>query len=305
MNKKKIGKKVLILLAACNGEKWISKQIETILNQKNVNISLKISIDRSTDKTIEICKKFADGNKNISLEFNSIDNSSAAKNFYRLISKTDFKEYDFIALSDQDDIWLQNKIKYAIDIIEYENVDVYSSDALAFWENEDKKIYIKKSYNQKKYDFYFEAAGPGCTYVLNNKSAIFLQEFILKNYKNLKSISQHDWLIYAILRKKNFKWLINDKALILYRQHKNNVFGANYGLKNLFYRINLLFNKWYKKQIINIIKIVGDEEDQYIFKYFLKNKTIYKFFLLVNVKDLRRRPRDKFIMFFILLFGLI
>ena len=48
--------KVAVLLAAYNGEKYIEEQIQSILDQKNIDIYIYISIDESTDKTLEICE---------------------------------------------------------------------------------------------------------------------------------------------------------------------------------------------------------------------------------------------------------
>ena len=57
--------KVQILMSTYNGEKYIKEQIESILKQNEVEISLLIRDDGSTDKTIEIIKKLAEQNKNI------------------------------------------------------------------------------------------------------------------------------------------------------------------------------------------------------------------------------------------------
>jgi len=45
---------VAILMATYNGEKFISDQIDSILNQSEVNVHFYISDDRSTDNTLNI-----------------------------------------------------------------------------------------------------------------------------------------------------------------------------------------------------------------------------------------------------------
>ena len=46
--------KVVVLLAAYNGELWIREQISTILSQKAVEVKIYISLDTSEDETIDI-----------------------------------------------------------------------------------------------------------------------------------------------------------------------------------------------------------------------------------------------------------
>ena len=62
--------KVQVLLSTYNGEKYIKEQIESILNQKEVEIALLIRDDGSTDKTIQILEELAINNENIKLFIN-------------------------------------------------------------------------------------------------------------------------------------------------------------------------------------------------------------------------------------------
>ena len=50
---------VAVLLAAYNGIRWINEQINSILNQKYVNVVVYISVDISSDGTYEWCKELA------------------------------------------------------------------------------------------------------------------------------------------------------------------------------------------------------------------------------------------------------
>lgn len=53
------GKKVLIMLATYNGERFIEQQIESILKQTYTNFHLAIQDDGSTDATLDIIKKYS------------------------------------------------------------------------------------------------------------------------------------------------------------------------------------------------------------------------------------------------------
>ena len=293
---------VAILLAAYDGEKWIEEQIYSILNQKNINFKIFISVDKSNDSTYEICKSLSIKYKNIVLNLRSENKSSAAKNFYSLIKEIDIQDYDYISLSDQDDIWFDNKIYEAIKLMEKKSAYGYSSNTLAFWENK-KSMVIKKSYNMKKYDHFFESAGPGCTYVLKKDKFKTLQNFIKLNWNLVYDISQHDWFIYAFYRENNYKWVIDENYFMNYRQHFNNQFGVNVGVSNIILRLKLIYSGWYKNEIIKITNLVNSKND-YFKKKFCKNDLNYRL-LIKNILQLRRRPRDIIVLFVLITIKLI
>jgi len=51
-------KSVLVLLAAYNGEQYIAEQLNSILAQKGVKLSIIISVDKSTDATLMIAQEY-------------------------------------------------------------------------------------------------------------------------------------------------------------------------------------------------------------------------------------------------------
>ena len=88
---------VVVLLAAYNGIRWINDQINSILNQKQVNIVVYISVDLSSDGTYEWCKELASKNKLIKILPYGDQFGGAAKNFFRLIKEVDFNSYEYIS----------------------------------------------------------------------------------------------------------------------------------------------------------------------------------------------------------------
>ena len=53
---------VAVLLAAHNGIKWIKEQVDTIFQQKDVDVDIYISVDVSSDGTYEWCKELDEKN---------------------------------------------------------------------------------------------------------------------------------------------------------------------------------------------------------------------------------------------------
>jgi rhamnosyltransferase len=286
--------KIAILLAAYNGELWIQEQINSILNQVNVEIYLFISVDLSTDKTHELCKQYAQKYQNINILSYGERFNCAAKNFYRLILDVNFLDFDYVSLADQDDIWFPEKLSYAINSLKGNNVEAYSSNVSAFWESGKRKL-VKKSYPQKKFDHYFESAGPGCTYVLKRNSAQFLKIFIKSNWVNVKKIESHDWLIYAFFRSNQMPWYIDSKVFMLYRQHELNQVGSNFGFLAYLKRIKMIKSGWYPSEVKKISEIVK-VNDYCTFD-------LGRWFLIKNFYQLRRRNRDVFILLLMMLTG--
>src|SRR6218665_2188139 len=212
-------KKVAILLAAYNGEKYIQEQIESILAQENISAHIFISIDQSNDQTLNILNSWE--NSNITVLPYGHRYGNAARNFYRLILDVDFSNFDLIGFADQDDRWKKDKLSRAIDRIEKTNSDAYSSNVTAFWEDGRFKEIIK-SQPQKKWDHFFEAAGPGCTYLFPVGSFKKFKEFYKQNQQEISAITHHDWFIYAWYRASGLTWLIDENSSMFYRQHGNN-----------------------------------------------------------------------------------
>jgi len=284
---------VAVLLAAYNGMEWIEEQVSSILSQKSISIEIFISVDLSNDKTHEWCQDLAGKNAHVKVLPYGEKFGGAAKNFFRLIRDVDFSCFDYVALSDQDDIWDSSKLHHAIRTIEQDSLDGYSSDVIAFWSNGREKL-VKKSFPQKKFDYFFEAAGPGCTYVLKQQPTQKFKKFLIKNWENINCIESHDWLIYAFFRSRGMSWCIDSEPLMLYRQHESNQVGSNFGFLAYLKRIKMVKSGWYRSEVRKISEIISINDDAF-------NLDIW--FLIKNFYQLRRQNRDTFILLLMILLG--
>lgn len=296
-------KKIAVLLASYNGVKYIKEQVDSILNQKEVDVTIFISDDLSTDGTIEYLQDIYKDFKNIVYLPSGSKFGGAGKNFFRLIRDVDFSSFDFISFVDQDDIWYEDKLIRAIKTIEDKQLDAYSSNVLAFWED-GKEMIINKSSSQARYDYLFEAAGPGCTYVLKKDLAIFLQNFICENWEDVNKVELHDWFIYTFARENNYKWHIDEKPSMRYRQHTSNQVGANDGLKAKLKRLKKVFSSWYRDEIIKIIKVLRLENKYKFSKYILNKSYLNNLLLLKYSFEFRRNKKEKLFLSLLILLGI-
>lgn len=296
-----MNKKIAVLLAAYNGIAWIKEQIQTILEQNNVNVIVYISVDISTDVTYEYCLSLCHEYDNIHVLPYGEKFGGAARNFYRLIKDVEFKGFDYIAFSDQDDIWHQDKLIHALNKLQ--QCDFYSSNVTAFWED-GRAVLIDKAQPQCEWDYLFEAAAPGCTYVFRQDVAIQFKTWLVERYEQIgEDIALHDWLLYAFARSQGYSWFIDPEPMMLYRQHANNQVGTNNNFGAAKKRLKLIKDKWYRQQVTNIIIHLG-LKDSPIYKKGLSNNYIGNLYLLAHIGKLRRRFRDRCALAFVLLFNI-
>ncbi len=292
---------VIVLFAAYNGDELISQQLDTILQQKDVTVHIVCSVDLSCDNSFNICFSYAERFKNVTVLPYGDRFGGAGKNFFRLLHDADLESYDFIAFSDQDDIWPSDKLSKAIESLQ--QFDCYSSNVTAFWED-GRKVLIDKAQPQLEWDYMFEAAGPGCTYVLRREVAIAFKAWLLERYVQIgNEIHLHDWLIYAFSRNRNYRWFIDSKPMMLYRQHANNQVGTNNNFTAAKKRFKLIRDKWYRDQVIKIAENIDLKETE-IYKFGLMNGYKGNIFLLLRVGQLRRRFRDRVALAVVLILNL-
>ena len=157
-------------------------------------------------------------------------------------------------------------------------MQAYSSSVRAWWPNQNERI-IKIDQNFRRFDYLFQSAGPGCTFVLNNQVFVKLQQFLTKHEKEIYKIVLHDWLIYAFCRYKKYKWFIDSVPKMRYRQHDKNVIGANVGIKHKLKRIRWFMSGWFLDQALLIYRLNSGNN-------FYSDYSLIKIFL--NIFEFRR-----------------
>lgn len=122
---------VSVCMATFNGEKFIKEQIDSILCQLSDYDELIVSDDGSTDKTVDIIKSYNDRRISIfnhvrNFETNSLT-SIVSSNFENAIKHA---KGDYIFLSDQDDVWLPNKISEGVQSLRSSDVVLLNASAV-------------------------------------------------------------------------------------------------------------------------------------------------------------------------------
>jgi len=298
---------VAVLMASFNGEKWICQQIESIFNQSEVNVILFVSDDCSTDNTWDLLIKLAAKDNRINLLPRDTSFGSAAKNFFRLIQDVDVAHYDYVAFADQDDLWSEDKLISHIELAIKNQADGVSSNVVAFWPDGRAQL-INKVAAQRRYDFLFESAGPGCTFLMTPWLVGAVRECLNDETSMASEVALHDWLTYAVCRAHGKNWHIDSTPSVSYRQHSSNALGANTGWQAGLSRLAKMRDGWYRREILNICNVCSRiaKKPEYAQMIALLEPKSYRgnIRLLGHLGQLRRNFKDRMFLAFALLTGL-
>ncbi|HUM84510.1 MAG TPA: glycosyltransferase family 2 protein [Lachnospiraceae bacterium] len=227
---------VCVLMASYNGEKYISEQIESILNQKGVNPALVVRDDGSTDSTIDIIHKYEIENK---IELITGKNLGPARNFYKLLEVS--PGYDYYAWSDQDDIWDSDKLYIGIEKVK-ENSEgkpflYYSASRTVDASGELKGVIGVSNPSITFAQALIQSKAQGATFVFNKE----LRDIALKYVPDFKKYNiLHDAWLHRVCLAVGGNVYHDKNAHISYRIHESNVL-AKKPTKSIIKRIRMAF----------------------------------------------------------------
>ena len=229
---------ISVAMAVYNGEKYIAKQLDSIVNQTMAPTEIVITDDSDNEDTYNIIKKYIEKYKNIKWIY--IKNEARlgyCKNFFKAINET---TGDIIFLSDQDDIWELDKIekmskcisdnksikclcaKYVyIDKDDYiiSNTHEYSTSA-----NYKKNVKSKEYFLMNREEFFKILAFPGMCFAITKQLKNELLDFL--KIINIDEVKYHDLIISYLAARTNSLYIYNE-ALCKYRMHGDNAIGVD------------------------------------------------------------------------------
>lgn len=208
---------VLILLSTFNGEKFISQLLESLSRQKEVNISVLVRDDGSTDRTIDFLHNYAGKLKLNVIEGNNIGLDAS---FKLLMNESKKYDFDYIAFCDQDDIWMPDKLIRAILMIQSSGKSHYASKRLKFsLDIERSTVYPKVEVKATFPNSIFENIAPGCTMVIRRKH---FNNLLREGCAEITGRYDHILYLMSSALKEN---CFDQQARINYRIHSSNAVG--------------------------------------------------------------------------------
>ncbi len=229
-----LGKKISVALATYNGEKYLREQLLSICNQSVIPDEIIISDDGSTDKTEVIVHEIKDlYDHKINISF--IHNTRVHGVCYNFENAFLQCNGDYIFLSDQDDIWMDDKIKKVIDVfVQLPDAVCVAHDAELINQSGEpiddilnKNIngeVLKLSKGQYAHLSKEEWLEYAVIHSMVNGMVMCVTSNFLKDALPLPNILYHDqWLCYLAVKLDGFYYL--NECLAKYRLHDNNTWG--------------------------------------------------------------------------------
>ena len=217
-------KRVAILLASKQGERFLPQQLASFCKQTHTNWVLWVSDDGSTDRTCELVEQFRHmvGPERV-MRLNGPGRGHAS-NFLSLTCASEIQA-DFFAYSDQDDIWEANKLERAIEKLKKIPDDVpalYCSRIRLIDEhNRDMRLVSLWKKAPSFANALTQNIASGHTIVFNNAARSLLLEA-----GAAITISTHDWWCYQLISGCGGRIIYDPYAGVRHRQHDMNSIGA-------------------------------------------------------------------------------
>lgn len=298
-----------VMLATYNGERFVGEQFDSILAQRGVMPTIYVRDDGSSDGTLAVVRAYTEAHPGqvVMLPAAPMRFGAACGNFLSMVVDLHAAPHAYFAFSDQDDIWLPEKLSRAVVQLRTAGASGYASNLTAFSEAEGREWMIAKARPQRVFDHLFQAASAGCTYVFDASAAALVASRIgrIGDY-DLGGMS-HDWLCYAICRSHGLSWIIDDWSGIRYRQHDNNQFGALPGLGGALKRLSLMHTGWYRGVLLRNRPFLdpGNSAEQEILDRIARLNLRDRLWLAAHVSRFRREPKARLALAGALVAGLV
>lgn len=268
MNNKKKKTNVVILMATYNGEKYLKAQLNSILSQNYDDFLLVIRDDNSSDRTIKILEDYKD-NRIILLK-NDSSKHGQLNNFANLFSYA-IKNLDFnyLMFSDQDDVWLQDKIQESIQAFKNNSrrpTLVYTNYYVLNMKSGKQEKAFNEELSLRFEKIFVQNWLLGCTMILN-------KAMVQKLNKIPQGVENHDYWI-ALVSSLDDEILFLNTPTMIHRLHSGNV--------TVQQSTDTLFGK-----IKSIRKILAKRKEKYKAWLTIYRNLDKKFPNSIRVKELR------------------
>jgi glycosyltransferase involved in cell wall biosynthesis len=230
---------VAILICTYRGEKHIGRQIETIVEQDHHRWCIYVSDDGSDDATLEILRNYQDQLGESRLRVYTGPRKGFAANFFSLIARDEARA-DYYAFTDQDDEWEPDKLSRSIEMLGSAPATVpaiYGSRSRLI-DEEGKEVGFSRPFQRPSgfANALVQNMVSGNTMVLN-RAAMGL----IRAAGTDVGVSAHDWWAYLLVTGCGGQLLYDPYPSIRYRQHADNLYGANVSLRAMVRRALRLF----------------------------------------------------------------
>lgn len=253
---------IRILMCTHNGARYLREQLDSFLAQTHADWSLWISDDASTDATPGILSEFRQAHPQRDIRLLRGPGRGGTENFLRLLAQSGPGD-GLVALSDQDDVWLPDKLERAARAMAAASRSPQPVAYGAGWFVTDENLRSPRRSRPAPRGPSFGNALvqnvlSGHSLVLNDAA----RRLVAETGRPPAGIACHDWWIYLRVAGAGGRMILDDAPVLCYRQHGDNAMGANIGLRSRLRRLALLFGGDYARWIDgNARALAGRQRD--------------------------------------------
>lgn len=281
-------KKILVIIATYNGEKYLSEQLESILTQRNVSVEILVRDDGSKDGTQDLLDKYKKSGK---LEWYTGKHLNVAKGYFDLMKTASKFNSDYIAFADQDDVWDSDKLYVATQYLDSVDKKIpalyYCGQRLVDGKLNliaDHELNSKRSLTTR----FVLSDFAGCTGVFNRA---LLNAVIIYEPQNML---MHDTWILKVCLCLGGKVFVDVKPHMNYRQHGGNTVGLGRNLWAYLKQVNQYLNEYHVEAQMQ--ELLSGYEDKMVPQYKSLAKQICEYRKSVQIK--RHLMDKKYINFY-------
>ena len=251
---------VSILMATYNGADFIREQLDSILRQSHRNWVLHVSDDGSTDATLDIVREYAGRLPDGQVLLYEGPRDGFAQNFLSLLRRPEVKA-DFYAFCDQDDIWLEDRLTRALSQMApvlVADVGVLYCSRTCLVDEVGNAIGFSPLFLNRP-DFrnaLVQSVAGANTMVFSNA----VRDLLARVPQGADVIS-HDWLAYILTSGSGGAVIYDQEPSIYYRQHGDNLMGANATLRGRLERLFKMLRGEFRAWNSSNLRILADFVD--------------------------------------------
>ena len=251
---------ISVLLSTYNGAKYLREQINSILEQKNVDVDLCIRDDGSKDETLDIIKDYANNYENVHIVTGGLDGSvGVGRSFMSMLYDLN-DEYDYYAFADQDDIWDPDKLNCAVSSLKKcdnePSLYVCNQRCVDFKGNFMNKRFPDDFPKQALNNILFTNLYAGCTMVFNGRLKELLCDTDRRPSIDYFQHRIHDaWT--ACVASSSGRLIYDPECHMSFRRHNSNATdaeirrGKHLGLKKLYLTYKSKFRRLKSRGYLN------------------------------------------------------
>jgi glycosyltransferase involved in cell wall biosynthesis len=237
---------VAVLLCTKQGEPHLAEQLDSIIGQSHPDWTIWASDDNSSDGTLDVLSTYQKSLGTDRLRIAKGPNQGYARNFLSLACNANISA-DFYAYSDQDDVWMPDKFKRALDwlnTVPAHVPDLYCGRTLVV-DPVNQPVGLSPLFTKPPgfSNALVQSIAGGNTMVFNQAA----RALVLEAGGDMQ-VASHDWWTYLVVSACGGQVFYDPHPMVRYRQHAGNLIGSNQSWPARLVRTGMLlrgrFSDW-------------------------------------------------------------